>query len=79
MGDKTDWSVSILKRMYGISSFRFFIFSMSLHEASGFCLTSIVQIDSPVSCSDFDIALFPKKNLISKVMADSSSFENWGI
>ena len=49
---------------------------MSLHEASGFCLTSIGQIYSPVSCSDFDIALFPKKKLISKVMADSSSFEN---
>ena len=44
MGDKTDWSLSILKHMYGISSFRFFRFSMSLHEPSGFCLINISEI-----------------------------------
>ena len=65
MGDKTDWSVSILKYMYGISSFRFFRFSMSLHEPSGFCLINIAEICSPVLCSHFVITPFAKR--ISKL------------
>ena len=76
MSDKTDWSVSILKCMYGISSFRFFRFSMSLHKPSGFCLISTGEMSSPVSCSHFVITHFAKSFCISKSIADSSSFEN---
>ena len=76
MSDKTDWCVSILNCMYDISSFRFFRFSMSLHEPSGFSLINIGEMYSPVSCSHFVITHLAKSFGISKSIADSSSFEN---
>ena len=71
MSDKTDQNVSILKYMYGISSFRFFRFSMSMYEPSGFCLINICEMHSPVSCSHFVITSFGKSFWISKSIADS--------
>ena len=59
-----------------VSSFRFFIFNMSLHEPSGFCLINIGEMYSPVSCSDFVITPFAKSFWISRFIAESSSFEN---
>ena len=44
MSNKTNWSVSHLKCMYGISSFKFEGFSMSLLEPSGFCLVNIDEM-----------------------------------
>ena len=76
MKEKTDWSVSILKCMYGLSSFSFFRFSMSLHEPSGFCLTNIGEMYLPVSCAHFVITPFAKSFWLSKSIADSPSFEN---
>ena len=76
MSDKPDWNVSILKFIYGISSFRFFRFRMSLHEPSGFYLINIGEMYSPVSCSHFVITHLAKSFGISKSIADSSSFEN---
>lgn len=76
MSDKTDWIVSILKYMYGISSFRFLRFNMSLHEPSSFCLIDIGEMYAPVSCSLFIIIPFAESFWISKSIADSSSFEH---
>ena len=76
MSEKNDWSVFILKCMYGISSFRFFRFSIHLHEPSGFCLINIDEMYLPVSCSHCVITPFGKSFWISNFMADSSSFEN---
>ena len=76
MSDKTDRSISILKCMYDISSFKLFRFSMSLYEPSGFCVINISEMCSPVSCSHFDITPFAKSFWISNFMADSYSFEN---
>ena len=40
--------------------FKFFRFSMSLHEPSDFCLINIGKMYSPVSCSHFFITPFAK-------------------
>ena len=67
---------SILKCTYGISSFRFSRFSMSLHEPSGFYLINIGELYSSVSLSHFVITPFAKKLWIFKSIAESFSFEN---
>ena len=76
MSDKTDWSASILKYIYRISSF--FRFSMSLHEPSDFCLVNICDMYSPVSCTHFVITPIAESFWISKFRTDFS-FEKLGI
>ena len=51
--------------------FRFFRFSMSLHEPSGFCPINIGEMYSPVSCSQFITTPFAKSFWISKSIAHS--------
>ena len=65
-----------LKCMSGISSFRFFRFSMSLHVPSDFCLINIGEIYSLVSYSHFAMTPFAISFWIFKFIADSPSFEN---